>query len=184
MNMLHSNRRYEAGLTLIELAVAISILAILVSVAIPSFVEFLKNNRVSSQTNELVALISLAKNEAVRRHLSIGEGLEVALQIRPNAAGWEAEVFTSDPSVDPPPGCDPGVVRCVANQQVTVTSVSAGDIYISFDSRGYLRGTTWDPVAVCLKHSNCSGANQHRKLEILPSGRIEIKPLGCAAACP
>lgn len=183
MTMRSVNGRFQGGVTLIELVVTISILAVLVSLAIPSFIEFLKNNRVNSQTNELVALINLAKNEAIRRHLSIGEGLEVALQIRSTLDGWEAEVITSDP-IDPTPGCEAGVIRCVENQRVEFsTGEDEDDISISFDSRGYLRGTTWEPIGICLRHTACNGANQHRRLEILPSGRIEIERLGCEATC-
>lgn len=60
-------RRAERGFTLIELLITLSIAVILLTVAIPSFRDFLLNSRLSAQTNELVLALTLAKSEAVKR---------------------------------------------------------------------------------------------------------------------
>ena len=59
------NRR-NSGFTLVELAVAMAVLAILVAVAFPNFLETLRSNRVATTSNELIASLSLARSEAVR----------------------------------------------------------------------------------------------------------------------
>ena len=59
------------GFNLIELMVALSIMAILVAVAAPSFREALMNVRISAQTNDLMADLALARSEAVKRNLSV-----------------------------------------------------------------------------------------------------------------
>lgn len=56
-----------SGLTLIELMVALAVLAILVAMAVPSFREISLNNRGSSIANELLADLSLSRSEAVKR---------------------------------------------------------------------------------------------------------------------
>jgi type IV fimbrial biogenesis protein FimT len=55
------------GFTLIELMITVSLVAILLSVAIPSFREVIQNNRAASQANALLAAFNLARAEAVKR---------------------------------------------------------------------------------------------------------------------
>lgn len=55
------------GLTLIELLVTIAVLAIVLSLGVPAFQDFTRNNRMISVTNELVSGMNLARSEAIRR---------------------------------------------------------------------------------------------------------------------
>ncbi len=60
------NRRIR-GFTLIELMVALGIATILVFLAVPSMSAFIKNQRLSSQANDLVADLNFARSEAIKR---------------------------------------------------------------------------------------------------------------------
>lgn len=60
------------GVTLIELIVTIAIVAILATLAVPSFARVIVSNRVISGTNEFISLVSLARMEAVRRGRDAG----------------------------------------------------------------------------------------------------------------
>ena len=55
------------GFTLVELMVTLTIAAILLTMAVPSFSEFVKNNRLVTQTNDLVTTLNLARSEAIKR---------------------------------------------------------------------------------------------------------------------
>ena len=54
------------GFTMIELLVTISIATIMMTVAIPSFIDFIRNSRLTSQTNDFVLALTYAKSEAVK----------------------------------------------------------------------------------------------------------------------
>src|SRR3569832_2422194 len=55
------------GFTLGELLVTISIATILVTLSVPSFSDFVKNNRMITQTNDFVTALNVARSEAIRR---------------------------------------------------------------------------------------------------------------------
>lgn len=68
---MHNQPECNTGFTLMELMVTISIAAILLSVAIPSFTPTIASNRLTTYANELVTALNLARSEAVKRGLRI-----------------------------------------------------------------------------------------------------------------
>lgn len=65
------NPKLTSGFTLLELVVAVSITGILMGLAIPSLTNVIRNNRLTSYSNELVTSFNLARSEAVKRGISI-----------------------------------------------------------------------------------------------------------------
>ena len=55
------------GFTLVELMIALALLAIVTVVAVPTFTSTINNNRLSSASNDLAAVLQTARMEAVRR---------------------------------------------------------------------------------------------------------------------
>lgn len=56
----------QRGFTLIELMVTLVVLAILAAVGVPSFQNMMKDNRRTTQINELVSGLNLARSEATK----------------------------------------------------------------------------------------------------------------------
>lgn len=79
----------QRGFTLVEMMTALLILAILVTVGIPSFSNATLGSRLSTDANELLASAYLARSEAMKRNL------EVTLCVSANgtscagSGGWE-----------------------------------------------------------------------------------------------
>lgn len=63
--------RRHGGLTLIELIVAIAVLAILVTWAIPGFQSFTARNQVAAEVMRIKTALALARNTAVSRRTTI-----------------------------------------------------------------------------------------------------------------
>lgn len=64
-------QRLPRGFTMIELLVTISIAAILMTIAVPSFQSFLLNSRLTGHANDLVLGMAYAKSEAVKRGINV-----------------------------------------------------------------------------------------------------------------
>ena len=64
-------RRMATGFTLIEMLVTISIMAILLTIAAPSFNTVIAGTRMSAEINDLQASLNFARSEAVKRGLKI-----------------------------------------------------------------------------------------------------------------
>lgn len=64
--------RMRKGFTLLELMITVAITVILVALAWPSFQDFIRRNAVIAQTNQLVASLQYARNEAVSRRSVTG----------------------------------------------------------------------------------------------------------------
>ena len=78
------------GFTLIEMMTAIFILAILVSLTIPSFREATLSSRLSGFANDIVASSQLARSEAIKRNVTVTLCASSDGETCDDPDGWEA----------------------------------------------------------------------------------------------
>ncbi|MDZ7803054.1 GspH/FimT family pseudopilin [Thiohalophilus sp.] len=55
------------GFTITELVITLGVLSIMLALATPSFTQMIKSNRLSTQTNEFISTLNVARSEAVKR---------------------------------------------------------------------------------------------------------------------
>jgi type IV fimbrial biogenesis protein FimT len=72
--------RADRGFTLPELLIVMTILVVLLGAGLPSFGEFVRNQRVKTASFDLFSSLVLARNEAITRNASV--------TMQPNGGAW------------------------------------------------------------------------------------------------
>lgn len=123
------NRRKPSrtrGVTLIELVIAIAVLAILMAVGMPSFSTWIQNTKTRSTASSVLSGLQLARQEAIRNNA------RVQFQLA-GTNGWSVGCATVTAAC-------PAVIQSKATSSKTPVDVTDGGVtnYV-FDNMGYLR---------------------------------------------
>ncbi len=155
------------GFTLIELMVTITVLAIITSIAAPSFSSMLRENRIAATTNELRGAIQLARSEAVKRHQDV-------IVCRRNSAGNNCENGTnwSTGWLIRQSGGD--IIKVwVSVPDLAMTGPEAG---VTFRASGLSAASATQSFAVA--SSSCTG-QQKRTLNVSATGQTTLAKVNC-----
>jgi type IV fimbrial biogenesis protein FimT len=170
--------RPAAGFTLIELMVTIGIAAILLALALPSFTESIRSNRVSTATNQILATINLARAEALRSKSSARvcptlDGVQCATTWGEKAGML---VWTDENGNNK---FDASKVKRVIEPQEGVLTIVSGFNEIAFDDRG--RTLDHKTRVFSIKAAQCkTGAYNVRSFDISRTGRVNVTRGTCS----
>jgi len=187
--MLHPDMKANnAGFTILELMVAITVLALLLGVGVPGFRDFVRNSRMTAATNDIVTDFSIARSEAVKRRVPVtlckSQNLTAC---DADATGafrtWIMFVDDADPAVaagtDGNGVVDAGEVilrqRTIADT-ITVTT-NANARRVTFLPSGYPNAAAGGNVTdfvLCDERGNetsVGGNSAARAVQVLPTGR-------------
>lgn len=157
--------RKPGGVTLIELLVALSVLAILATIGVPSFQNLIRSNQVSASHNELIAMINFARSEAIRRNRNM------VVEFNQVNNGWNA--FVIDSGGDESDECPTGALRCTQNPSVLLNR----SIQLEFDNRGYV--TPFATESFNIQHSECRTPRHRRNITVLGTGHVNSVESEC-----
>jgi len=147
----------QAGFSLIELLIGISILGILLGMALPSFSEWIRNNQVRMAAESLREGLQAARSEAVKRNtrvrLQLVTTLDAACALSSAGPYW---IVNASATVSPAGSCNAAISPTVSPMVVQsspvtaavarVTVAATGGPVVAFDAAGR-RAPTTNPAA-------------------------------------
>lgn len=167
--------KQQSGFTLVELMITLALVAILATIGVPSFMNFIVNNRLAAQTNELVSALNLARSEAIKRNTRVtvcrsnnGTGCGGTWN-----NGWIVFVDGGTAaSVDA--GDEILRVWTTGGTDTTLTPTTAGLTAVQFPGFGLTTTATFTLTA-----THCTG-NNARSIDVGASGRISTTKVNCS----
>lgn len=110
----------QSGVTLVELVIAMAILAILATLALPSFQTMIENQRLRAAAESMLNGLQLARAEAIRRNA------RVRFVIEATGPGWKVELEDATAIQ----------VRPAGEAGADVTVVHDGDTAVTYNAFG------------------------------------------------
>lgn len=181
--------RKTHGFTLIELMVAISVAAILLTVGIPSMMDFLRNNRRAAAVNSLVADVQSARSEAANGGVTTVlchsiDGTGCSGSTAPDwKTGWIAFI---DDNQDGTSDATDNNGSLDAGERLLSTVAARGGLTMpstvgafSFNP-GYITTITGGTVGVCI---DPAGGGNDRWIVVGPTGRPRLDTTNSDVTC-
>ena len=168
--------RRTAGITLIELMLGVSVLAVLLALAVPSFRQLTTSNRAATVESDLVTALNLARSESVRQGIPVSMCSSIDGATCAGAGDWGSGwiVFTDNSGT-------PGVLDSGDQKLEAWTPSGGSNVYIvaSDASVQYQPpGTALAQVTFSVLWTGCSGIGAHR-VQVLGTGLVSVKAVSC-----
>lgn len=170
----------QAGITLLELMVAITVLAVLLGVGVPSFNSVVRNNRLATQANEFVTALNFARSEAGKRGLPVSVcASSDGATCEAGAPDWETGwiVFTDTATAGELDGTDELLQVAPARMAgYGFTETTGGVGFVQFLPSGLVEPALWRRFQL---EWSAAAAGRQRCISVAPGGRIGTEREAC-----
>jgi type IV fimbrial biogenesis protein FimT len=173
----------QKGFTLVELLITMVVVSILLATGVPSFMQFIKNNRVTGQANSFVVSTHMARNEAVKRGISTilcaaNADMDGCSNVNNWSTGW---IVFSD--LDRDGVIDSGTNACLEDEDcllMTINPLQKSTLTADGSDIRFLPTGLTDngPLTLTLKADDCED-NQERSILITRQGHTTMTEQPC-----
>jgi len=177
----------NSGFTLIELIVVMALAAILLTVGVPVFRDFIRGQRIITQTNELIGALNLARSEAIKRGVRVVICRTAGADCATDATGiWEKGwMIYADNNRNGARDASEPILRAgqQAGGKITIRTGGAFTRWIAYQPGGFSVGNTHlgnGTFRIC----DSRGVDQARFVAINTAGRARIREKRAGDACP
>lgn len=161
----------QTGFTLIELIIALIVISIAASIALPAYNNLTANSRLSSTANGVLGSLNLARAEAVKR----GTTVQVSSLNTTTVTNWGSDGYQIWIDADSSGAYNAGEELRVF-EAVDGSLTLTGDVgAISFRATGFLPATQTLTLSLCSGEAGVSD----RQINVLTSGRSSIVEQDC-----
>ncbi len=180
--------RAARGFTLVELAITVVVLSVLMAMAAPLFTGMSNGNRLTSNANEIVAAMQIARSEAVRRNAPTFFCQSTNGTTCSNVSPWQGWLVYADADRDNVADADEIVRSGVIETPMEIVSspnVANGEMIFRADGLAYTAGNDLleANMRVCLPVTDPE--LNVRDVNIAIGGRITVRPpINAAGICP
>lgn len=163
----------RSGFSLIELMVTIAIVSILLTLGVPSFSAVLRNITLTTQANNFVAAINLARSEAIRRNTAVTLSATASNITQHHwESSWQIWVDSNGNGT-----LDNGELLRLFPDMGSGTLVSNTSL-LRFSGNGFLDGRQQVTLVFSLQPPDCA-AEPARDIMITPAGRPSVQETRC-----
>ncbi len=173
--------RSSRGFTLLELLITLSIAAILLAVAIPSYQGIVQRNAVAAHANDLIGALNYARSEAVTRGAPVIVCQSAdQLTCTTDEYGWSEGWIVYAPTPPSTQVTDDNRLRVKSalDGQVRISGNALIEHAIAFDARGFTRQVVNGSLATGTFTVTGGDAAPGTDIVISSSGRVRSEPAG------
>jgi type IV fimbrial biogenesis protein FimT len=177
----------QAGFTLLELMVTVSLSAIILTMAVPSFTITIQNNRVTTQINDFVSTLNLARTEAIKRgtRITVCKSPD-ASSCDTSASGWEQGWIVFIDS-DADETRDSGETILLTSEAMPAGSILRGapgsDVnnFVSYRASGKTTFPLSGGEVALLLCDSRNDDNVTKAITVAPTGRVSTVPVSSSS---
>jgi len=170
--------KLRAGFTLIELLVTLAVVAIALSLAVPGFAAFIRDQRATGQANDLLVSLTFARSEAIKRGAPITVCASADGSTCAGNSDWEAGwiLFVDEAGPGPNGTVDTGDTVLRVHQALARSELvtNAGSAWVAFAPDGL--AASRDDFE--LTPDGCTG-DQMRSIDLSATGRARVQEEAC-----